>query len=327
VAFEELPLERAGLDPRADGAAVLHLVRRLRALAPDAVFGYTIKAVVYGGLAARLAGVRRRFALITGLGYAFAPPRDLRHRAVSLVARGLYRVGLAGAETIFFQNPDDRADFARHHLIPRRARVEIVRGSGVDTAHYAVAPLPAGPTTFLFIGRLLLDKGVREYVAAARAVLARHSTVRFQMIGWHEPNPDSVTPAELAAWQAEGVVEYLGATDDIRPAIRGAHAIVLPSYREGTPRSVLEAMSMGRAIVTTDVPGCRETIVDGREGFLVPARDPVALAAAITRLAEDRAGLAAMGRAGRARVEALYDATQVARHMVDAMNLGGPAGH
>jgi glycosyltransferase involved in cell wall biosynthesis len=321
VRFEEVPLERAGVDPGADIRAVWHLVGRFRVLRPDAVLAYTIKPVAYGGLAARLAGIRHRFALITGLGYAFAPPRDLRHRVVSAIARGMYRLGLAGAELIFFQNPDDRTDFEGHGLVPSGARVEVVRGSGVDTVHYGATPLPAGPPVFLFIGRLLLDKGIREYVATAREVRRRHPEARFQMIGWHEPNPDSVSREELAGWQAEGAIEYLGAADDIRPAISGSHVIVLPSYREGTPRSVLEAMSMGRAVITTDVPGCRETIVDGEHGYLVPARSTAAIAAACERLVEAPQTIARLGQAGRDRAVALYEAKAVASHMLDAMRL------
>lgn len=320
VAFEELPLERAGLDPRADARALAHLVRRFRALRPDLVFAYTIKPVIYASLAARIARVPRRAVLITGLGFAWSlRGGSPRQRALAAAVRGLYRIALAGCHAVVFQNPDDRDEFARLGLVPARAAVAVVRGSGVDVAHYAVAPLPPGPPRFVFVGRLLRDKGIREYVAAAREVRARFPDVRCSMTGWYESNPDSVPRAELDAWLADGAIAYAGFQDDIRPTLAAAHVLVLPSYREGTPRSVLEAMAMGRAIVATDVPGCRETIVDGEHGYLVPPRDPAALADAMARLAADPARIARFGAAARARAEALYAADQVARDTARAI--------
>ncbi|HEY0191216.1 MAG TPA: glycosyltransferase, partial [Kofleriaceae bacterium] len=176
----------------------------------------------------------------------------------------------------------------------------------------------------LFLGRLLRDKGIAEYVEAARQVRARAAggaMPRFQIAGWLDPNPESLTRAELDALVAEGVIEYLGAPGDVRPALAAAHALVLPSYREGTPRSVLEAMSLGRAVITTTAPGCRDTVIDGDSGLLVPVRDAAALAAAIQRLADDPALLARLAAAGQARAIALYDARLVAASVLDALEL------
>ena len=321
VAFEELGLERAGTDPRADLRTLRTLVVRLRELRPDLVFGYTIKPIIYGTIAASLAGVRRRAAMVTGLGYAFKPPTSLRGRVVGAIATTLYRGVLARCQTVFFQNPDDRAELESRGLVSQKSEVRIVRGSGVDLYHYALAPLLSGPTSFLFVGRLLRDKGIYEYVEAARRVRAEHGGSRFLVAGWVDPNPESVTAAELESWTREGVIEYLGTVSDIRPSLRAAHVLVLPSYREGTPRSVLEAMSMGRAVITTDAPGCRETIISGESGLLVPVRDPRALASAMSSLCEDRGLLERLARAGRLRAETLYDARQVAAEMLDAMAL------
>jgi len=319
--FEPIQLERAGIDPVADGRAVRGLVRRLRALRPDLVLGYTIKPVIYGSVAARLAGVPRRAAMITGMGSALTSARTAKQRLVAGAARALYRVGLAQCQVVIFQNPDDRDELARLGALPRHARVAVVRGSGVDLAHYAPQPLPPGPPVFLFIGRLLRDKGITEYVAAARIVRARVPAARFQIVGWLDPNPQSLSRGELDALIADGTIEYLGATDDVRPRLAAAHVLVLPSYREGTPRAVLEAMSMNRAVITTDAPGCRETVIDGESGLLVPVRDVASLSAAMIRLAEAPALVARLAAAGRARAVELYDARAVAAGMLGLLGL------
>jgi glycosyltransferase involved in cell wall biosynthesis len=321
VGFAPFALERAGIDPVADIRTIASLARRLRSLRPDLVLGYTIKPVIYGSLAARLAGVPGRAAMITGTGSALAAPQTPRQRVVGAVARGLYRAGLAQCQVVIFQNTDDRDELLRLGALPPHVRTAIVRGSGVDLAHYAPSPLPAGPPVFLFLGRLLRAKGIHEFVAAARAVRARYPAARFRIAGWLDPNPESLTRAELDALVADGTVEYLGATDDVRPHLAAAHALVLPSYREGTPRSVLEAMSMQRAVITTDAPGCRDTIVDGDSGLIVPVRDDRALAKAMLLLATSPALIAQLAAAGRARAVELYDARVVAASVIAALGL------
>ncbi len=321
VEFEPIELERAGIDPRADVRAIRALARRLRELGPDLVLGYTIKPVIYGSLAARLAGVPRRAAMITGLGSALASVRTAKQRVIATVARLLYRAGLAQCAVVIFQNTDDRDELARLGLLPRHARVAIVRGSGVDLAHYAAQPLPPGPPIFLFLGRLLRDKGIAEYVAAARLVRARYPGAVFRIAGWLDDNPESLTQAELDALVADGTIEYLGSFDDVRPHLTAAHVLVLPSYREGTPRSVLEAMAMHRAVITTTAPGCRETVVDNESGLLVPVGDARLLAAAMCRLLASPALLARLAAAGHARARALYDATLVSASVLAALDL------
>jgi glycosyltransferase involved in cell wall biosynthesis len=196
-----------------------------------------------------------------------------------------------------------------------------VRGSGVDLVHYAASPLPPGPPVFLFLGRLLRDKGIAEYLAAARIVRSQHPEARFQIAGWLDPNPQSLTQRELDEVIADGTIEYLGAPPDVRPHLAAAQVLVLPSYREGTPRSVLEAMSMNRAVITTDAPGCRETVVDGESGLIVPVRDAGQLAAAMSRLAAAPALVARLAAAGRSRAAELYDADTVAASVLDPLGL------
>jgi glycosyltransferase involved in cell wall biosynthesis len=321
VAFEDLALQRAGLDPRADAATVATLVRRMRALRPDVVLSYTIKPVVWGGVAARLAGVKHRFALVTGFGYAFQGQEHLGRRVLASAVKALYKAGLAGCEAVFFQNPDDRAEFEQMKLLPRGGRVEVVRGSGVDVDHYARELLPGGAPVFVYVGRLISEKGFVDYVEAARRVREKHPDARFLVVGGLDPNPASVRRDQVEKWMLDGVIEWIGEVRDVRPELAKASVLVLPSYREGTPRSVLEAMSMGRAIITTDAPGCRETIVDGEHGLLVPVRDPAALAAACETLFTDPQRIARMGAAARSRVEQLYDARAVARRMLEVMGL------
>jgi glycosyltransferase involved in cell wall biosynthesis len=196
----------------------------------------------------------------------------------------------------------------------------VVNGSGVELQRFSPVPLP-GSSTFLLIARFLVDKGIREYVEAAQQVRRNNPRARFLLVGWHDDNPSSLGDEEVNGWVELGIIEYLGRLDDVRPAIAQADVYVLPSYREGTPRTVLEAMAMGRPIITTDVPGCRQTVVEGRNGFLVPPRDASALAQAMNRFIQDGGLAARMGHESRRLAEERFDAEIVARAVVDAAQL------
>jgi glycosyltransferase involved in cell wall biosynthesis len=285
---------------------------------PELLFAYTIKPVVYGLLAARKAGVPRRTAMISGLGYAFtenpgeAIAARMKRSAVRAAARTAYAAALKCADTVIFQNGDDRDAFAAMGLLNAGQHVGLVNGSGVDLDHYRPAPMPEGPTTFLMIARLLRDKGVYEYVEAARQVRRAQPQARFVLVGPFDPNPAAVKPAEVEAWVREGVIEYGGAVDDVRPHIAACHVFVLPSYREGTPRTVLEAMAMNRPVITTNVPGCRETVTHGLNGLLVPARSSGELAKAMTAAIEHRPAFAQLAENSRQRAQRLFSAQSVA---------------
>lgn len=321
VSFRDVPFKRTGVRPDQDLRALGALVALFREIRPDVVLGYTIKPVIWGLLAARLARVPRRFAMITGLGYAFMTEGP-RARLVSEVARRLYRLSLRGADAVFFQNPDDRALFEQLRLVRGPEQGVLINGSGVEVDLYQPAPFPDGAPAFLLIGRLLGDKGVREYVEAARTVRARHPRAVFRLAGWTDENPSSISQRELDSWVREGVIEFLGGLADVRPAMAAASVYVLPSYREGTPRSVLEAMAMGRPVVTTDAPGCRETVRDGVNGFLVPVRDAAALAGAMERFVADPELAPAMGRESRALALEKYDVRKVNAVILRTMGLG-----
>lgn len=315
-----VPMRRTGTNPLADAFTLWQLWRLMRRIRPAHVLGYTIKPVIYGCLAAWLAGVPRRFALITGLGYAFQGQAGARGGLRALVQR-LYGLVLRRTHKVFFQNPDDQALFRSLGLSPPATPSCVVNGSGVDVAAFSVAPLPAEPH-FLLIARLLGDKGVREYAQAAQRVKTLYPQAEFSLVGWLDENPDAIAQAELDGWVQAGTLDFLGRLSDVRPAIAACSVYVLPSYREGTPRTVLEAMAMGRAVITTDAPGCRETVVDGDNGFLVPVKSVDALADAMARFIIDPTLAARMGQRGRQMAEDKYDVHKVNAVMLKEMGLG-----
>ena len=319
VVVHSVALRRTGTNPVADAHALWSLWRLMRRVRPDYVLGYTIKPVIYGSLAAWLAGVPRRFALVTGLGYAFQ--QQGQGGALQALVQRLYALALARVHTVFFQNPDDEALFRARALVAPGARTCVVNGSGVDVAAFSVAPLPPGPPCFLLIARLLGDKGVREYAQAARRVRALHPGVRCLLVGWIDTNPDAIAQLELDAWVREGTLEFMGRLADVRPAIAACSVYVLPSYREGTPRTVLEAMAMGRAVITTDAPGCRETVANGVNGFMVPVQSADALEQAMLKFVHNPDLAARMGLRARRVAEDKYDVHKVNTVMLRAMEL------
>lgn len=321
VAGHDVPLERTGISPLKDLRGLFALGRLMRETKPDMVLAYTIKPVIWGLIAAALSRVPRRYGLVTGLGYAFTGEALGKRGLVQTAARALYRLALRRATLVFFQNPDDEQEFRDWRLLPASVPSRVVNGSGVDVDHFAQGSLPEGPASFLLIARLLGDKGIREYVAASRELRSRHPEVECHLVGGLDPNPDGIDESEVRSWHEAGDVIWHGALADVRPTIAAAHVYVLPSYREGTPRTVLEAMAMGRAIITTDAPGCRETVVHGENGFLVPPRDANALVQAMERFLQDPDLAVRMGGKSREIAEAKYDVHKVNSVMLEAMGL------
>lgn len=283
--IHEVPLSRSGLHVAEDLRYLRSIFRLILTIKPDRILNYTIKPNIWGSLAARFARVPAA-SMITGLGFAFAPPTRWSQALIQFIARSLYRLALTQNFVTFFQNPDDLADFRRFNILSSKSRICRINGSGVDLDHYAPAPLPDAPV-FLMIARLLGAKGLKEYAAACRQVKSAFPEARFILAGPGDDGPDGISKKAVETMCA-GTIEYLGSLEDVRPAIAQASVYVLPSYREGTPRSSLEAMAMGRPVVTTDAPGCRETVIDGHNGFLVPVADSEALASAMEKMARDR---------------------------------------
>lgn len=319
VQFCPVPLTRAGLNPLGDLKTLLALRALIRREKPDCVLAYTAKPVIYGNLAARGLPGTRVYSMITGLGYGFGA-HNLRQRITGQLVQTLYRAALKNTSGVFFQNPDDGEEFLGRGLLAFDAPVTLINGSGVDLDWYAPQPLPQEPR-FLLIARLLADKGIREYVAAARTLKTRYPQAQFRIVGNIDANPLSISADELEAWQAEGVIEYLGTLDDVRPALADTQVYVLPSYREGTPRTVLEAMAMGRPIITTDAPGCRETVDEGENGFLVPIKDAEALAAAMERFILEPDLAVRMGSASLQLARSKYDVHKVNVAIMQGMGL------
>ena len=321
VTPHDVAIQRVGLNPLKDLGALASLLRLMREVGPDAVLAYTAKPVIWSMLAGALTGIPKRFALITGAGYAFGSATSGKRALISKIARSLYRYGLACASQVFFQNRDDAALFADLRLVPKSTPTAIFAGSGIDIERFMPQPLPAEPLSFLLIARLLGDKGIREYFSAAQMVSAVHPEVRFALVGPPDESPDGISRRELDAMLSRSIVQWHGETDDVRPFIAASHVYVLPSYREGTPRTVLEAMALGRAVITTDAPGCRETVVDGVNGFLVETQSAEAVARAMLRFIEAPELVDRMGREARRIAEERYDVRIVSRKMMDAMGL------
>jgi len=313
------PLDRTGTNPLRELAVRRHYGELFARLRPDGVFAANPKPVFHAIPAAAAAGVRRRVAMVTGLGHVFTD-KGLRARLLRRIAAWLYRRAFREATTVFFQNPDDRDELGALGAVPRGADLRFCRGSGVDLAHHRESKPPGGAPVFLMISRLLAEKGVREFAEAARLVRAGGTACRFRLAGWIDTNPSAIPRKELDRWIRDGTIEYAGRLDDVRDELAAASVFVLPSYREGTPRSVLEAMAAGRPVVTTDVPGCRETVLDGVSGLIVPARDARALAEACSELAGDRARREQMGRAARARAESEFDVRAVNAAIIEALD-------
>lgn len=314
----DLAIEPKGSNILGELRLLADLLRIYREERPDIIFHFTIKPNIYGSIAAALLRIPS-IAVVTGLGSAF-----MSKKLLSMLVHGLYRAGLRHSREIWFLNREDLEVFERSKITGARP-VRLLPSEGINLKQFQFSPIKKadGEFRFLFIGRMLRDKGVQEFVSAARAVRRERSDARFQLLGPADAqNPTAIGRAEIAAWEAEGVVEYLGSTDDVRDHIASASCVVLPSYREGVPRTLIEAAAMGRPIIATDVPGCRDVVIDGVNGFLCAPRDAAALAQGFFKmLATSWDDRKAMGASGRALVAERFDESQVVDIYLDTMAL------
>ena len=309
--FIPLRLQRRSISPHWELASIWELFQLYQRERPNLVHHVTIKPVLYGSMAAKAARIPLVINAIPGLGYMFLGS-GWHGRLRQQAALAAYRVALSGQQTrVIFQNPDDRALFVSRHVIPIE-RTVLIRGSGVDVSQFVPSPEQSGLPIVLLASRLLWDKGVGELVEASRRLKKDGIACRVVLVGVPDPgNPKAIPVSLLERWQAEGVVEWWGLRNDMPEVLKASSIVVLPSYREGIPKILLEAAAAGRPIVTTDTPGCREIVRHGENGLLVPPCDPVALAQALHRLLQDPVLRAQMGKRGRGIVTSEFSEEQV----------------
>ncbi len=315
-------LDRTGTNPLADSASVLALAVALRRIRPQALLCYSTKPVILGTIAGWLAGIPHRVALIEGLGYAFTPRSDAgnaQRRILQHMVALLFRLALTLAHRVMVLNKDDFSALIDGRLVSAD-KVEIIDGIGVDLAYWSCESSVRSPVTFVLAARLLVEKGVREYAAAARRIKKLHPAVRFLLLGGLDSNPGALSGAEVQSWVDEGFLEWPGHVE-VKPWLEQASVFVLPSYREGMPRSTQEAVALGRPVITTDVPGCRDTVLDGVNGYLVAPRDSLALAEAMERFIAHPELIVTMGAASRQMAALRFDVKVANKKIITAMGI------
>lgn len=315
----DICLDRAAISPFKDALSFMSLVLALRRLKPEATLSYSIKPVIYGTLAAWFVGVPRRYCLIEGAGFMFSEnaSETWQHRLLHRIILILYRLALRLADNVIFLNKDDLAQFKSAGLVtPEKS--SLLGAIGLDLDYWkAVPPVQKGPTVFILIARLLHEKGIDEYASAARWIKAHYPETRFLLLGGVDRNPNSLTEEDVRAWVEEDILEWHGMVPDVRPWLAQASVFVLPSYyREGVPRVIQEAMAVGRPVITTNMPGCRDTVLTGVNGFIVPPRDVDSLIKAMVRFIEERPLVTEMGLESRRLAEERYDVHQVNQRLL-----------
>ncbi len=317
ASYHDISLDRTGMNFLQDLRGILNMVRFLKRVKPDVVLTYTIKPNIYGSISANIAKVPMVGSIITGLGHPFS---DSASVILKLATVFLYRLAITKKHVMFFQNRDDMDLFLEKKIVDKQNRLVLINGSGVDIKYFSSKKLPA-QISFLLIARLLKEKGVREYAEAAKILKKKYPDIVFRLVGPIKDDRFHITQDELDQWVKEGRIEFLGFLDDVRNAVEDAFVYVLPSYREGTPRSVLEAMAMSRPIITTDAPGCRETVIDGVNGFLIPVGDSEALAKAMEKFILQPSMGHMMASASRRIAEEKFDVEKVNHVILDNLGL------
>jgi len=320
VRFIEVPMAKNGTNPFADLSYKKSLQRIFKEEKPDIVLGYTIKPVIYGTWAAKCAGVKNINAMITGVGYTFLANSAKAKLLRALVFR-LYRHSLKKATHVIYQNKDDLALFVKHKLV-NADKCSIVNGSGVNISHFTPQPLPDGPPRFFMLSRLLKSKGVMEYLEAAKLTKQKHPEANFAILGKYETAmQDAVARDVVQQYIKDGIITKYEETEDVRPYYADCSVYVLPSYGEGTPRTVLEAMACGRPIITADANGCRETVIDGKNGFLVPVKDSASLSEKMCFFIEHPQSVNTMGIAARKMCEEKYAVEKINQRLFEIMEI------
>ncbi|WAF89261.1 glycosyltransferase family 4 protein [Aeromonas hydrophila] len=313
----DLPMSAKGVNPFDDIKLVTLLYRYYRKLNPDFIIHYTIKPNIYGSLAAKMAGIPS-LAITTGLGYTF-----VNDNFIAKIARQLYKMAFRYPKEVWFLNEDDRQSFLAYSLVSEN-KAKLLHGEGVNVSHFSPISSSMGnnSTTFLLIARMLWDKGIGEYIEAARVIKSKYPKTHFQLLGACDvPNPSLISREQISIWESEGIVEYLGTTDDVRTVIANVDCVVLPSYREGIPRTMLEAAAMAKPLIVSDAPGCKDVVINGKTGFLCKVKNRDSLAAAmeliINQSTQERVD---MGVAGRNLVLHKFDEQVVIKKYIDMLS-------
>lgn len=318
--FVEIPMNKNGVNPLKDLEYQKALCDLFKKEKPDVTLGYTSKPVIYGSIAAKKAGVPHIVAMVTGAGYAFTA-KSKKAKVIKAIMSVLYKKAFKCADVAIFQNDDDKEQFINERLV-RKEKCKVVNGSGVNTEKFPVAPYPER-ITFFMLSRVMYSKGIREYLRACEIVKEKHPEVRCMLLGACEGIQDSLSEADLRSYIDRGIIEHFGETDTVSDYYKQCSVYVLPSYREGTPRTVLEAMSMGRAVITTDAPGCRGTVKDGETGFLVPVKDADAVAEKMLVFIENPNLIFEMGQKSAKYCRRKFDVNKVNEYMCNYLNIKG----
>lgn len=318
IQYKQLFVERNGINPFSDLKTYKELCQFMKQEKPDKVFAYQAKTVVYGSIAAKMNGITEVYPLIAGLGSIFRG-EGLKNKIIKTVMKIEYRAACKASKKVFFQNNDDKSEFINNGLI-LEDKVVIINGSGVNLEKFKPEPLPETPA-FLFIGRLIKDKGVMEYLEACKRIKAEYPEVRCLLVGPYDSNPSALQPEELKPYLEQNIIEYFGEQSDVRPYIKQCSTYILPSYHEGTPKTVLEAMAIGRPVITSDAPGCRETVTDGYNGFLVAVKDIDGLVKKMETLIQDPEMSKLMAERSLKLAREKYDVNLVNESIMQTMNL------
>lgn len=316
--YQEATVRRSSINPLNDIFYFFRLYRLFKNIKPDLLISYTAKPVIWGGIASRILGIRHHFPIITGLGFAFQDNSFIK-KILRLVISVLYKISLKNAAKVIFQNNDNLLLFLKEGLILEKQSA-LIDGSGVNLNKFKFSEIKS-KKHFLLIARLLGDKGIREFRKAAKIVKKSHHDAVFEIVGPEDPSPDRISIEEINQWVRNGDIIYSGSTLDVRPYIERSTVYVLPSYHEGMPRSVLEAMAMGRPILTTDVPGCRETVINGKNGWLVKKEDEYELAERMIWFIENSEEAKQMGKKSHEIACNKFDVKKVNKALMEILGI------
>lgn len=318
VTYKQIKVERNGVNPVHDLATLTSIKKVLAEIKPEKLFTFQAKTIIYGGIAASLLGIKEVYPLVAGMGSVFLKD-DIKTKVIRQIMIAEYKTAMRNSPTVFFQNHDDEKIFKDNHIVTKQ-NVVLIPGSGVNCQKFTVTEMPE-TFGFLCISRLIRDKGVYEYLEACKKIKEKYPEIRCLLVGPYDTNPSALKPEELKPFIDDGIIEYFGEQEDVRPYLEQCMVFVLPSYREGTPKTNLEAMASGRAIITTDAPGCRETVVDGENGYLVPVKNVDCIVEKMEYLINNPDVAVSMGLKGRAKVESTFDVEIVNQKICDAMGM------